>query len=159
MKSIICKQERALKGKIVSFIVLVFSVLYLLVISEPLLSRLLLFTISIVVFGFSVSYKINSDFNNQKLFSVFDIILFKTKLDLDFPDYVSVFSASFKLDNDWGAIGALGTKEKHDKIVVRFFTGNKNFTLYKTNKYEEAVNKANALSELLNVEVYDATKE
>ncbi len=159
MKSIICKQERALKGRILTTIVLVFAVLYLFQTSEPILARLIFLTITLLIFGFSVSYKINGDFNNQKLFSVFGAVLFKTKLELDFPDYISVFSASLKLDNEWGAVSAIGTKERHDKLVVRFFNENKNFTLYKTENYQKALDKANALSTLLNVEVYDATKE
>lgn len=159
MESVIFKQERALKGKILSTIILAFAVLFLFQTSEPVLTRLIFLAITMLVFGFSVSYKINSDFNNQKLFSVFGITIFKVKLELDFPEYISVFSASFKLDNEWGAVSAIGTKERHDKTVIRFFTGNKNFTVYKTEKHQKAVEKANTLSKMLNVEIYDATKE
>ncbi|MBQ4820048.1 hypothetical protein [Aquimarina sp. MMG016] len=159
MKGVICKQERALKGKILSTIVLVFSVLFLFAVSEPIFGRLAFFIVSLFVFGFSISFKINSDFDNEKLFSVFGIPLFKTKLSLEYPDYISVFSTSFSLDNEWGAVSAIGTKERHDKTVVRFFTENRNFTLYKTNTYQKALDKANELSGLLNVEIHDATKE
>lgn len=159
MKYVICKQDRALKGRILSTIVLIFAALMLFFGNESLASRTFLFIGSLLVFGFSVSYRINEDFNNQKLFSVFGIVLFKTRLLLEFPEYISVFSASFSLDNDWGAIGALGTKERHEKMVVRFFKENKKITLYKTDSYQKALKKANALSTLLDVEVYDSTKE
>ncbi len=156
---VICKQEKALKGKIVTSIVLIFSFLFLFNETEPFLPRLIVFIITLLIFGFSTSYKISSDFNNQKLFSFFGIHFFSAKLDLDFPDYISIFSASFSLNNDWSTVSALGTKERHDKVVVRFFKGNRNFTVYKTGRYEAAVQKANELSALLNVEVQDMMKE
>ncbi|WP_109302045.1 hypothetical protein [Aquimarina sp. AU474] len=159
MSYVICKQEKALKGKIVTSIVLLFSFLFLFNQTEPFLPRLILFIITLLIFGFSTSYKISSDFNNQKLFSFFGLSLFSIKLDLDFPDYISVFSASFSLNNDWSTVSALGTKERHNKVVVRFFKGNKNVTVYKTNKYQEAVEKANELRTLLNVEVHNMINE
>ncbi|MBQ0733728.1 hypothetical protein [Aquimarina celericrescens] len=159
MKTVICKQERALKGRILSYMVLVFSVLYLLVVSEPFLPRIILFSVSLFVFGFSTSFKISSAFDNEKLYCFFGITLFTTKLDIEFPDYISVFSTSLTSDNEWGAIAAIGTKERLDRFVVRFFTANKNFTLYRTSKQKIAQQKAESLSKLLNVELYDTTKE
>lgn len=109
-------------------------------------------------FGFSTSYKIDSDFENCKLFSVFGLVLFKTKLNLDFPDYVSVFSGSFVQNNDWSTVSAIGIKERHNKYVVRFFKENKKTTLFRSEMYDKALKKANELSKLLNIEVFDATK-
>ncbi|MFD2563526.1 hypothetical protein [Aquimarina rubra] len=158
MKNVICKQERALKAKILVAIVLSFSFMMLFFGSEPLTPRILLFTGSLLVFGFGVSYKINKDFNNEKLFSVFGLVLYRAKLDLEFPDYISVFSGSFSLNNEWATVSALGTKERHEKIVVRFFTDNRKVTVYKTNTYNAAFEKARELSDLLSVEIYDTTK-
>ncbi|WP_271770051.1 hypothetical protein [Aquimarina algiphila] len=159
MKSVFCKQEKPIKGRILSVLVLLVSIAFLFYTEESILSRLVFFFFSLIVFGYSVSYKINKDFNNQKLFSVFGFPVLKTKLNLDFPDYISVFSASFSLDNEWGTVSAIGTKERHSKIVVRFFTKNKNFTLYKTERYEKALKVAHELSELLEVEIYDTIKK
>jgi len=159
MEYVICKQDRALKGKILSTIVLVFSIVMLFFGPEPFFSRALLFSVAALVFGFSVSYKIKKDFDNQKIFSFFGIPIIKTAMQVDFPEYVSVFSGSFSANNDWSSVSALGTKERHEKTVVRFFTGNKKLTLYTTNKYSIALEKATALSKLLNVELYDAVKE
>ncbi|MGY3792466.1 hypothetical protein [uncultured Aquimarina sp.] len=155
---VICKQERALKGKILVTIVFVFSVLMLFFGREELWSRILLVVVSSLFFGFSTSYKINSHFENYKLFSVFGLVLFKTKLNLEFPDYVSVFSGSFVQNNDWSTVSAIGTKERHDKYVVRFFKENKKTTLFQSEKYDKALEKAKELSKLLNIEVFDATK-
>ncbi|WP_024768612.1 hypothetical protein [Aquimarina macrocephali] len=159
MNSVLCKQEKPVKGRILSILILVISIAFLFYTEEPLLTRLIFLLLSLGVFGYSISYKINKDFNNQKLFLVFGFPIFKTKLDLEYPDYISVFTTSFSLDNEWGAVSAIGTKERHSKIVVRFFAGNKNFTLYKTEKDEKAYKKANELSELLGVEIYDSSKE
>ncbi|WP_298546900.1 hypothetical protein [uncultured Aquimarina sp.] len=159
MSYVICKQDRAIKGRILITIVLVFSSAMLFLGPEPFYTRLLFFIGSLFVFGFTTSYKINKDFNNEKLFSVFSLVLFRSKLEMEFPDYISVFSGSFSLDNEWGAVSAIGTKERHDKLVVRFFTDNRKVTLYKTDNYQKALKKAQELSELLDLEIHDATKQ
>ncbi|SEK78798.1 hypothetical protein SAMN04487910_1121 [Aquimarina amphilecti] len=158
MESVICKQERALKARILTTIVLVVSIAGLFLTSEPLQVRVLFLIGALLVFGFSVSYKINKNFINQKLFSVFGIVLFEINLELEFPNYVSVYSGSFSVSNEWGAVSGIGTKERHEKFAVRFFTDNRKVTVYKTNKYKNAFSIANSLSELLDVEIYDATK-
>ncbi len=158
MKHLICRQEKALKGRILITILVIFSFAFLFTKSESLTIRILFFVTSLIVFGFSVSYKINEDFINEKLYSVFGLVLFKTKLDLEFPDYISVFSGSFSVNNEWATVSAIGTKERHENIVVRFFTENRKTTLYKTNDYKKAIDKANGLKELLEVDIYDMTK-
>jgi len=159
MENVICKQERAFKGKIVSVIVLAFSICYLFAFSESIFSRALLFAISLLIFGFSISYKINSDFNNEKFFSFFGVTIFKTKLKINYPEYISVFSSSFSSDNEWSSVAALGTKERQDKVVVRFFNGSERFTVYSAQDYQDAVVIANRLSKILRVDIYDASKE
>lgn len=159
MKNVICKQQRALKAKILTSLVLGVAVLMLLNTDLLLMTRLLFFIIALVVFGFSTSYKITESFDNEKLFSVFDVTVFTAKLEIEFPDYVSVYSGSFSSNNDWSTISALGTKERHNKFAVRFFKENKNHTLYLTHQHKDALQKATALSELLNVELYDSTTE
>ncbi|SHI95255.1 hypothetical protein [Aquimarina spongiae] len=159
MKSVICKQDRALKGKILSALILCFAIFYAFQNTEPLVSRVLFSAGSLLLFGFSVSYKITENFQNRKLYSIFGVVIFSSKLELDFPDYISVFSGSFSMDNEWGAVSAIGTKERHEKLVVRFFTGNKYVSLFKTENYKEALQKAEELSKLLEVEIYDTTKE
>jgi len=159
MKYVICKQEKALKGKILTSIVLVFSFFFLFNQTEPFLPRVILFVVALLIFGFSVAFKISKDFKNKKVYSFFSIPFFAVDLNLEFPDYVSVFSTSFKLSNEWSTVSALGTSEKHDRVVIRFFKDNRHYTVYKTKYYKLAVEKANELGEMLNVEVYDAIKE
>ncbi|TPN87846.1 hypothetical protein [Aquimarina algicola] len=159
MKSEVFKQQKPLKAKILSVIVAVFSVLILLVSTGSIIPRILFFCVSMVVLGYSISYEIKENFLNRKHFSVFGVKIFSTALKLEYPDYISVFSTSSSINNEWGAIAAIGTKERHDNIVVRFFTDNRNFTLYRTNNYEEAFRKATTLQKILNIELYDNTKE
>ncbi|WP_299212930.1 hypothetical protein [uncultured Aquimarina sp.] len=159
MDYVICKQDRAIKGRILITIVLIFSAVMLFLGPEPFYTRILFFIGSLFVFGFATSYKINKDFDNQKLFSVFGLVLFRSKLKMEFPDYISVFSGSFSLDNEWGAVSAIGTKEIHEKLVVRFFTDNRKVTLYKTDNHQKALDKAKELSELLDLEIHDVTKQ
>jgi argininosuccinate synthase len=75
-----------------------------------------------------------------------------------FPEYISIFSASFKKDNDWGAIAALGTQQKSQNIVIKFFRGHNNEIVYKSNNYDQSLEKANELSTLLGIRVHDAIK-
>lgn len=157
-KYVLCKQERALKGKILVTVVFVFSILMLFFGNEELWSRVLLVVVSSLFLGFSTSYRINDNFENYKLFSVFGLVFFKTKIELEYPDYISVFSGSFVQNNDWSTVSAIGTKERQDKYVVRFFKDNRKTTLFQSEKYDKALEKANKLSRLLNVEVFDATK-
>ncbi|MBW1297552.1 hypothetical protein [Aquimarina litoralis] len=158
MKYVLCKQERALKGKILVIIVFVFSAAMLVFSKEELFSRILLFVVSFLFLGFSISYRIDKTFENHKVFSVFGLVFYKQKLDLEFPDYISVFAGSFSQNNEWSTVSALGTKERHEGYVVRFFKENRRETLFKTNKYDIALKKAEDLSKLLNVEIYNATK-
>ncbi len=102
IESVVCKQEKALKGKILSNIMLGFSLVLFLVESIPLFQKTIFLTISILLVGYSISYKITKDFKNQKLVSFFGIHLFEMKMELDFPEYISVFSATYSLDNEWG---------------------------------------------------------
>ncbi len=158
-KNILFKQEKPLKGKILSEIILCVAAAFLFFATEPLQTRIIFFVCMVLINGFSVSYRIKENFENKKVFAIFGLPFFKTKLSVAFPDYISVFSASFSLDNEWGTIAAIGTQERQESVVIRFFTGNKHFTLYKTENYERALQMANELGEMLDVEVHDATKE
>lgn len=158
MQSVICKQQKALKGKIITTVILLVSILMLFKTTEPFLSRLLFFVIAVIVFGFSVSFKITQSFKNRKIYQVFGIPIFSVDLDLIYPDYISVSSGLYSLDNEWGTVSSLGTKERHDKTSVRFFKDNRNEIVFLSDKYQESFRKAKELSQLLEVELYDATK-
>ncbi len=157
MKALFFKQPKPSKIKILAVLILLLDG-YLLFKSYSTVSQILiLLTIAIVLLGYSFSYEIRKNFDVFRHFTFFGITIYKVKENLTFPEYISVFSALFKHDNEWGAVSALGTQEKHSFYVIRLFNGNNKFTLFKTNNYENAISRANELSELIGVEVYDAT--
>jgi len=118
----------------------------------------LVLLIGLVLIGYSVTYEIRQTFDNYKRINLFGITIWKQQLHLLFPDYISLFSSSFKKDNEWGAVAALGSKSKYQSAVVKFFKGQKNEIIYKSNDYTKALEKTNELSVMLNVRIYDAVK-
>jgi len=157
MNTLFFKQQKPSKVKILAVLILMLDG-YLLFKSYSTISQMLiLFAIAIILLGYSVSYEIRKNFDVFKHLKFLGITIYKAKEDLAFPEYISVFSALFKQDNEWGSVSALGTQEKHSSFVIRLFNGNSKFTLFKTNNYQKAIVRANELSELLGVEVYDAT--
>jgi len=69
------------------------------------------------------------------------------------PDYITVFSASFKKDSEWGPVAAMGNQTRSAKYVIRFFKGNKHFTVWMSNSQALAKTKAMELGQLLQTEV------
>ncbi|WP_299259159.1 hypothetical protein [uncultured Aquimarina sp.] len=158
MKKLFFKQQKPLKIKILGILIFVL-VGYLLLIGNSSLSQvLILLTIGVLLLGYSISYEVRVSFEVYRHLRFFNSTVYKVKKDLVFPEYISVFSALFTQDNEWGSVSALGTKEKHGSFVIRLFSENNKFTLFKTNNYETALLRAKELGELIDVEIYDATK-
>lgn len=107
----------------------------------------------LVLLGYSISFEISKVLKHKKHYKLFGITVFKQRLECIFPDYISVFSARFKTDAEWGPVAAMGSQTKEGSFVVRFFRGNSYFTVWKGAKLEMAKAKAIALGGLLNVEV------
>ena len=155
---ILCKQKRASKGQILSVILLIIAIAMFFVDSETLVSKFLFLFIALVILGTSVFYKITPEFDNKKIYMVFGIPIFKIKLDVVYPDYISIAPGKFKSDNEYSSVAALGTEEKYDMFALRFFKDNKNDKIYMSSSYEDVLEKAKWLSNVLNTEIYDATK-
>ena len=155
---ILCKQKKASKGQILSVILLIAAIAMFFVDSETLLSKFLFLFIALVILGTSVYYKITSEFDNKKIYMVFGVPIFKMKLDVVYPDYISIAPGKFKSDNEYSSVAALGTEEKYDMFALRFFKDNKNDKIYMSSSYEDVLEKAKWLSNVLNTEIYDATK-
>jgi len=117
-----------------------------------------LLVISVILLLYKIRYEVMVGGYVYKHFGFLNITVYKRKMDISYPEYISVFSASFKQDNEWGSVSALGTQERHEKIVIRFFNGTEKFTLYKTNNYTIALKKAKELGELLDVEIHNAIR-
>lgn len=159
MKSIFLKQQKPLKVKILYMLIFMLTI-YLIIVDTIILSQIMtLLGIGLILLGYSVSYEIKKDFENHKHIMFFGFSVFKEKLVINFPEYISVFSASFKQDNTWGAVSAIGTKQRQDAIVIRFFSDTTHFTVFKTSSHTIAFDNAKKLKALLDVEIRDATKK
>lgn len=153
IKTLFFKQSKPLTVKILGavFLILVGSLVYEGV--APLNQIIIMSILGMVLLGYSISYEFRSDYTNKKYFQLFGITVFKQKLDVIFPDYITVFSASYKQGSEWGPVAALGKETKEGSYVVRLFKGNKHFTVCKSNSLGSAKNKASRLAELLKVEL------
>lgn len=153
MKSIYFKQTKPLIASILGIVILVLLI-FLIIENNTEWSQIsIMCLIGFVLWGYSVSYEIKDNLNHNMHFKLFGFSLFRQRLEIVFPDYIIVFSALFKKDSDWGPVAALGSQSKGGTYVIRFFKGNKHFTLWKTNNLELANNRAKEVGELLDVEV------
>ncbi len=155
MKQINFKQEKPTTVVILGVLLVLFSIFS----ANDLKSFIFLLSIGLLLLGYRVSFKIAKDYNNKKVFSIFKVPLIITKLNILFPDYISLFGANFSKRNDWGTVSAIGTNSNADKIVIRLFKGSEKFTVYKSNKYEKSKELAEQLSRMLKVELVDNVNE
>lgn len=149
--SIYFKQSKPLTVKMLGAIILVLVFFFIYDGIAPLNQIVVMSIIGILLIGYSFSYEFRNDYNNKKHFQLFGISFFKFKLEVFFPDYISVFSASFKKGSDWGPVAALGNDNKEKSYVVRLFKGNKHFTVCQGNSLTVAKAQASKLSNLLKV--------
>ena len=152
-KALHFKQKKPLTVIILGALMLLLVVYLIFNNSGPLNQKVILGILSIVLIGYSVSFEIGSDFINYRHLKIFGITLFKSKLNISFPDYLIVFSAKYKQGAEWGSVAAMGKQRGGDNYVVRLFKGNKHFTVFRTNSLEVAKTRATELSELLNIEI------
>lgn len=117
----------------------------------------ILMSTALILFGYTISYEITSDFKNKRHFKLFGLTLFKNRLDIAFPDYITIFAVNFKRVSEWGPVAAMGKKRSGDAIVIRLFKGNEYFTVFRTKSIEVAREKATELSHLLAVEIVKHT--
>ena len=154
MDQMIFKQKKNIKEYIFGSIFILFGLLAMLS-SETLFYGFLVMLIGIIFIGFNIKYEITNTFNNRKHISVFSIPLFKTKLVFPYPDYVSIFATQFRQSNEYGAVSAIGHDSKFKEIVIRLFKHNKHLTVFRTTNYQEALNNANFLKDMLEIELYN----
>ncbi|NJB71478.1 hypothetical protein GGR42_001940 [Saonia flava] len=109
--------------------------------------------LGVLLLGYSVTYSINNQFEAWRHFQIFGISVYKSKLRIEFPEYITVFSLKHKQSSDWGPVAAMGTGRKGDSYVIRIFKGNKHFTLYRACSLEKARDKAKELSSLTGIQL------
>lgn len=119
---------------------------------------IILVTLGLLIFGYTKSYKITSDYKNFTIYSFFSIPILKRKLDILFPEYISIFSSNGKRMNEYGPVSALGSISKERSFMIRFFNSNKHFTIFRSKNKEALIDKAESISKMLNVKLIDKTK-
>ncbi len=153
MDYVIVEESETNRVRVFSVItIFVYAVLAILIAQLSLVIGISVFCIGLFLVGFSEAYKITKEFENYKLFFFFGKVIWKTRLTIEFPDYISVFHATFSTKDEEG-----NTDGTLKKWVLRFFTENRYFTVLEDETYDIVLNKANELSNLLGVDIYDTT--
>lgn len=117
----------------------------------------LLAAIGIFLLAYSIAYEINGDFNNKLMFCLFGMAIFKRKVNIFFPDYISFFRVREGNNSDWGPLSAIGNRTADSLFVIRFFKDRQHFTIYKSKNKDLALSKAKDLGAMLRIEVVDKT--
>lgn len=152
-KSLHFKQPKPITAYMLGGLLLVIGISMLITNRLEWTQAAILSVFVITLLGYSISYEISSDFMNSKHFKLLGLTLWKSKMSIAFPDYVTVFAARFKVGAEWGPVSAMGKERNSEGIVIRMFTGNKHFTVFRTKSLQLAKEKAIALAELLQVEI------
>lgn len=155
--SLYFRQQKPITAYILGGLLLLVGISLLLAHRLVLTRAVVLFVIAFLLFSYSISYEINSEFKNSKHYKLVGLTILKIKMDMAFPEYITVFSARFKAGAEWGPVSAMGKARNSEGVVVRMFSGNKNFTVFRTKSSQEAKKKAAELSELLMVKLIDKT--
>jgi len=152
-------QLKPLKIKILGFLLILMFFISMYFVSARYLDSVIFLVLGILLLGYTVNYEINKDFRNYKSFGFFGFTLLRKVVRISFPEYISVFETNQTSDNNWSTVSALGTQENYNMFVVRFFNNNQKFTVYKSSDYKSALTIANKIGKMLDVDIYDATKE
>lgn len=155
MKELCFKQEKPITVKIMGSLLLVVGLINY----SDLVGSLIVLFLSLVLLGYSISYKRTKEYCNYKQYSFFGKVVFKRKIDILFPKYISLFGSSLSKPNDWGPVFALGTRSNGDRFVIRLFNEEENFTIYTSDNLIKTRKMAFELSELSVVELVDKTSE
>ena len=152
---VVCKQIKPLTVKILGAFLFILTIWMLFQYQPPISQIVVMFLISFILIGYQVSFEFNKAFKNKRLLKLFGIVVWSSKMDSIFPDYIKIHSGNYKQNNEFGPVSALGNSRQYGFYAVHFFKGNKHFTAFKSTRMEEALSKAKELSALLEVELLD----
>lgn len=145
------KQTKPLTVKILGAFLFLIFIFFLLKYNAPFSQLIVLFILSFVLLGYSVSFEVSENFKNYRCIRLFGVLFFKQSMTIFFPDYITVFSASFSQNADWSSVAALGKERSNVFFVIKLFKDNKHFSIFKSTSYVDVDAKARELSEFLNV--------
>ena len=151
--SLFFKQKKPLTVIILGIVLFILGGLVLVDNGNELTPPITMFSIGVILLGYSVSFEIRETLNHKRHFKLFGVTIYMSSLEFFAPEYIVVFSATYSKSSEWGPVSALGKENKENIFVIRFFKGSQKFTLWRTNSFELAKTRATNLGELLNVEV------
>ena len=152
---VVCKQIKPLTVKILGAFLFILTIWMMVQYQSPTSQIVVMFLISFILLGYQVSFEFTKGYKNKRLLKLFGIVVWSSKMDSIFPDYIKIYSGHYKQDSEFGPVSALGNSRQYGFYAVRFFKGNKHFTPFKSTHMEEVLSKAKELSALLEVELLD----
>ncbi|TXE12968.1 hypothetical protein FUA26_04015 [Seonamhaeicola algicola] len=114
------------------------------------------FIISLLWLFGSYNYVFNENGNHKIQYKTLNILLFTRDKAFLKPDYVSLFQQSFKQTLGFGFL-EFG-KARYKDYTIKLFSENKHKIVYITSRKVEVLLLGKKLSEVLNVELYNALK-
>lgn len=148
------KQKLPFKYKLVfMFPLLAFALVF---IKQESLYFILFLIPTALIFGLNYTLVINKNFNNYYLIKCFNFGIFKSKKELIYPDYISVFKQNFRQSNQIGFMPDVVGDSKFSEYVIRFFKDNKHVTVFFSNDKENTITLGNKLSDILDVNLHNA---
>lgn len=151
---VILKQNISIVSKIIFCSPILFIVLFL----TEFNGYFILFALIIVpIFGFNYEYvfKKHASYYCMK---VFNFKFFSNIKNFIKPEYISISNQSYKEGAGWMWDHFIVTSAKFKLYTVKFYKGTNRETVFKTTNREEAILKAEQLSELFDVRIHNALK-
>ncbi len=108
---------------------------------------------SALLLSYSIVYEVDSQGHFYTLYCFLKVPVYRKKLNIFYPEYVSVFPMRSGKNSDWGPVSAMGKRSNNDEFCVRIFDDKEKFTLIRTSNSKLALHKAKALSVLLKIEL------
>lgn len=118
----------------------------------------LLILLCVPILGLSYEYVIEKSFSNKIVFKTFNFSFFSRKKLILYPGYISLVHQIYKDGTGWSWFPAVFGDAKFKLYTIKFFKGKEHQTVFKTPNKEDAIQKANELSELLNVRIHNTLK-
>jgi len=119
---------------------------------------LFLLLIFLLVFGFNYEYIIVRNGSSLLVVKIFNKTILSIKKSFITPDYISLMYQSFYESSHFSWYPNVFPDTKFKLYTIKFFKGNNRETVFKTDNKEEAIQKANMLSKLLNVRINNTLK-
>ncbi|KJD34081.1 hypothetical protein PK35_04950 [Tamlana nanhaiensis] len=112
--------------------------------------------VSICLMFVGYSYLFRSDFKHKMVITVFGFKLIYLKKTFLNPDYISLFPQSYKQTNAFGFLEFGQSKWK--EYTIKFFSSNRNQTVFRSENKEDVLTLGVQLSDLLGVKLYNKLK-